>query len=291
MLPTHQGFNADQAPGFQVMHRLVVDPQLLLLQRSAQFESDFDPSLGMGRQLFGVQGVTVAPVALGLEQRSIGIAQQLFGAQRIAGKQADADTGIDEQLMTFDTKRLFERVENALGQRRGLHQLWTTFGQHRELIASESRQSDAGTEQVLQPRSHGLEQSITDVVTEAVVDHLEVIQIEHQQGAAAFLDLRRGQRLFGAVAEQQAIGQIGQRIVVSEVLEFMLGVLDRTDVGEHRHIVAKAPLIIVYDADGLPLRIDFAAFTAVPDLTAPLAPAMPAWRTSPDRNPANDGQT
>jgi hypothetical protein len=79
---------------------------------------------------------------------------------------------------------------------------------------------------------------IADGVAEAVVDHLEVIQIEHQQGTAALLSLRRSQRLLGAVGEQQAVGQIGQRIVVRQANQFVFRVLDRADVGKHRHVVA-----------------------------------------------------
>ncbi|MNN91228.1 hypothetical protein D3C81_2093070 [compost metagenome] len=62
------------------MHRLVVNPQFLLLQRPAQLECDLHTLLGVGGQFFGVQGITVAAAALGLEQRRIGIAQQLLGA-------------------------------------------------------------------------------------------------------------------------------------------------------------------------------------------------------------------
>ena len=101
-----------------------------------------------------------------------------------------------------------------------------------------------------------------------------MIQIDHQQRTATLVDLRRSQRLLGAVSEQQAIGQIGQRVVMSQVLEFMFGVLDRADVGKHRHVMAEPAQIVVNDADGLPLRVDFAAFAPVPDFPAPLADAV-----------------
>ena len=123
MLPAHQRLDADQATGLQVVHRLVVDPQFLLLQRAAQLEGDFDPLLGVSRELFGVQRVAIAAAALGLEQRRIGVAQQLFGAQCIAGKQADAEAGVDEQFMAVEAERLLERIENTLSQRRRLRRL------------------------------------------------------------------------------------------------------------------------------------------------------------------------
>ena len=103
MLPAHQRLDADQATGLEVVNRLVIHPQLLLLQRPAQFEGGLDPLLGVGGQLFGVKGVAIAPGALGLEQRRVGVAQQLLGAQGIAGEQADTDAGVDEQLMPVES--------------------------------------------------------------------------------------------------------------------------------------------------------------------------------------------
>jgi hypothetical protein len=62
-------------------------------------------------------------------------------------------------------------------------------------------------------------------MAEAVVDHLEVVQVEHQQGTAALLSLRRSQCLLGAVGEQQAVGQVGQRVVVGQVGQFVFRIL------------------------------------------------------------------
>ncbi|MNF97999.1 hypothetical protein D3C84_808460 [compost metagenome] len=75
MLPTHQRLDADQATGLKVVNRLVMHPQLLLLQGESQLECQLNPLLGMGGQLFGVERVTIAARALGLEQRRIGVAQ------------------------------------------------------------------------------------------------------------------------------------------------------------------------------------------------------------------------
>ena len=225
----------------------------------------------MGGEFLGVQGIAIAPGALGLEQRGIGVAQQLAGAAGIAGEQADADAGIDQHLVAVQLERFLEAIEDALGQGGRLHQLRATFGQHGELVAAQARQGHSGAEHVAQALGKRLEQLVADVMPEAVVDHLEVIQVDHQHGAAALVDLRRGQGLFGAVGEQQAVGQVGQRIVVGQVRQLVLGILDRADVGEYRHIVGELALLVADRADGLPLRIDFPALASVPDFPAPLA--------------------
>ncbi|MNF71292.1 hypothetical protein D3C84_532390 [compost metagenome] len=271
MLPAHQRLDTDQATGLEVVNRLVIHAQFLLFQRTAQFGCRLNPLLRMSSQFFGVERVTVATSAFGLEQGRVGVAQQLFSAQGITGKQADADAGVDKQPMTVNVKRLLETVDDPLGQCCGMHQLWTTFSQYGELIAAQPRQRDARAEHGLQAFGHGLEQLVTDRVPEAVIDHLEMIQIDHQQRTAALLDLRRRQCLLGTVGEQQAVGQIGQWIVMRQVLEFVLGILDRADVGKHRDVVAELAVVVMNQADRLPLRVDPAVFATVPDLAAPLA--------------------
>ncbi|MNI02304.1 hypothetical protein D3C73_551700 [compost metagenome] len=221
VLPTHQRLDADQATALEVVNRLVIDPQLLSVQGAAQFEGDLEPLLGVGRQLFGVQGIIIAPRALGLEQCRVGIAQQLLDAQRIAGEQADADAGVYGQLVPINKERLFKALDDPLGQRSGLNQLRTAFGKYGELIPAQPRQGDARTEHGPQALGHSLEQLVANGMPEAVVDHLEVIEIDHQQRAATLMDLCRGQGLFGAVDEQQAVRQIGQRIVVRQVHQFV----------------------------------------------------------------------
>ncbi len=107
-------------------------------------------------------------------------------------------------------------------------------------------------------------------MAEAVVDDLEVVQVHQQQGTATLVHLRRGQRLFGTVGKQQAVGQVGQRVVMGEVRQFVLGVLDGADIGKHRDVMADLALVVVDHTDGLPLGINLTAFTPVPDFTAPL---------------------
>ena len=119
--------------------------------------------------------------------------------------------------MLIDVERLPEAVDDPLGQRRSLGYLRTTFGKHRKLITAQTRQRDARAEHGFQVLGHSLEQLITDGMPKAVVDPLEVIHVDHQQRATPLVDVCRRQRLFEAVSEQQSIGQIGQRIVVSQV--------------------------------------------------------------------------
>ncbi|MNP29262.1 hypothetical protein D3C76_1222770 [compost metagenome] len=104
----------------------------------------------MGGQLFGVQRITCTTAGLGLEQSRVGIAQQLFGTQGIAGKQADADTGADKQALILKFERLLHHIDEALRQRRRLADLRTLLGQHGELVAAQARQGHTTAQQRLE---------------------------------------------------------------------------------------------------------------------------------------------
>ncbi len=72
-------------------------------------------------------------------------------------------------------------------------------------------------------------------MAERVVDVLEMVQIEKQQGTAKVLMLKQRHLLAQAVEQQCAIGQPGQRVVISQVLNLRLGIFKRADVaGVHQ---------------------------------------------------------
>ena len=76
---------------------------------------------------------------------------------------------------------------------------------------------------------HHLEQLVADRMAERVVDALEAveIEIEHRELVAA---ADAGQRLGEPLAEQHAVGQIGQRVVARHMRDLLLGALALGDV-------------------------------------------------------------
>ena len=143
------------------------------------------------------------------------------------------------------------------------------FEDHGELVAAQARQGAALVQAVFQALRHGADQQVADVVAEAVVDVLEVVQIDAQQRAAAAFTFGAGQRLLDALAQQQAVGQAGERVVVGEEVQLVLGALEAAEVGEHRHIMRQFAFVVAHGADVLPLRVYLAALAAVPDFAAP----------------------
>src|ERR1700687_1438508 len=92
-------------------------------------------------------------------------------------------------------------------------------GQHRELFSPEPGYGVGRPKDAAQARRDLLQETVTAVVTERVVDVLEAIEVEQQHAEHLLVAARSEQRLAESVAEQAAVGQSGQRVVQSLVLE------------------------------------------------------------------------
>ena len=91
-----------------------------------------------------------------------------------------------------------------------------------------------------------LQHGIAEGVAERIVDVLEVVEVEKQQRTAQVVALEQGNLLAQAVHQQGAIGQVGQGVVVGQVLDLCLGLLEVADVaGDQQQAV------LLIDADRL----------------------------------------
>ncbi|HST39173.1 MAG TPA: hypothetical protein VLK58_06680, partial [Conexibacter sp.] len=70
-----------------------------------------------------------------------------------------------------------------------------------------------GPQRRLEPLGDLLEEHVAVVMTERVVDLLEVVEVHDHHREAAVAALGGAQRLLDAVAEQHAVGQAGERVV------------------------------------------------------------------------------
>ena len=70
-------------------------------------------------------------------------------------------------------------------------------------------------------------------MAEAVVDQLELIEIEEQDRAQRAATLHPLERVLETVAEQHPVGQPGQRVVQSPMADLVLGRLPFECVRQH----------------------------------------------------------
>ena len=126
-----------------------------------------------------------------------------------------------------------------------------------ELVATEPCDGVGGLQAPLDPPRDLDEQLVAGVVAQAVVDHLEAVDVEEQHGDLAGAPREAEESLAEAVEEERAIRQLGQRIVERLVLESVLGVGpvhcdggERGDPLDDRHVDGiRWALICAVDGD------------------------------------------
>ena len=107
--------------------------------------------------------------------------------------------------------------------------------QHGELVAAEPGGGVARAQAAREPVAHDHEQRVAGGVAEAVVDGLEVVEVDEQHRELAAVALEPGRGVVDAVAEQRLVGEPGQRVVERLVRELVLEPAMLGDVAEAPH--------------------------------------------------------
>src|SRR5262249_10886789 len=210
------------------------------------------------------EAVGAAAVGLGAVHRKIRVLDQLFEIGAVLRRQCDADRSVGRQMMAEALEGLAYRVADS---RHGIQYVVDTLDGglgHGELGAAEPRDQVAFADAAAQPRRDGLQQFVADMVAERVIDALELVDVDIEQGEllAARDLLQLALHLF---VEQHAVGQVGERVVMGEMRDLLVGVAAFGDVVDDVDDVADVTGIV---ADADPRRGDVAPAErlAVPDM-------------------------
>ena len=133
--------------------------------------------------------------------------------------------------MLADDDRGMDRPPQPLGN---LHRFTAQHGD--ELVAAEPRQHVVLTQHRSQPVGDDLDQVVADLVTEAVVDHLELVEVDEQHDHVVEVGDR--QTILEDVHQIGPVRQPGQFVVAGRVAQLLgrstlLG--DVFDVGDRQH--------------------------------------------------------
>jgi len=139
-----------------------------------------------------------------------------------------------------------------------------------ELVTAQSRDRVLLPHRASQARRDRLQELVSALVPERVVDRLEVVQVQVEQADQLVGALRAHHGVLEALAEEGAVGDSGQGVVRREVVELALLPFAQRDVGKNREVVLYLAFRAPDRADGEPLGIDLAVLAAVPDLALPL---------------------
>ena len=215
--------------------------ELAALQRvpQAAFEHEFFQR--PGAHLGGIELVLVAALLLGAVHGGVGVAQQLERVVAVAGIEADADAGGDDELASFYLERLRQGVENFLRHLRHVARIRQVLEQHRELVAAETRHGVALAHAGRQPPGGHPQRAVADVMPQRVVDDLETVEIEEQHRQRPVGPARPRERVLQALQEQCAVRQPREHVVVRHELQLLARLAALGDVAddghEHRRIL------------------------------------------------------
>lgn len=99
------------------------------------------------------------------------------------GKRGNTDAGVDDQGFFTASQRTTQRGENAPGNLLSVFLGRQVIEQHHELITSETCEVVAFSHADLEALCHFYQDTVSCGMTQTVVDELETIQIEEQQGS------------------------------------------------------------------------------------------------------------
>ena len=130
--------------------------------------------------------------------------------------------------LAFTSVRQPDDLDDALSELLRAIRVVDARQKYRKLIAAETCHRVALADAILQPFGDEFQQPVAHRMTECVVDFLEVVEIQEEQGepAAAIKHLQLFEHAF---TEQDSIGQTGEEIVVCEKRDLRDAGLERRE--------------------------------------------------------------
>ena len=241
MRPAHQRLEAGDAPGRKIDQRLIIRPQHVVLDRVAQIDLDLAAALGASVHLGLEKAESAARVVLGAGQRHVGVLQKLLGFIAVAGRHRDADAGADDDGMAVEQIGLADRLQQPPGQQHGILGARQPALDDREFVGVETGKGIFLAQRRSQALGDAAQQLVADAVAERIVDRLEVVEAEHQHRDLVGAAPRVQQDLVHVLAQQIAVRQPGQAVVLGHEGEPRLGALALGDIHQrqqHRGLVA-----------------------------------------------------
>ena len=177
----------------------------------------------------------------------------------LVAKQRDADAGravqhgVLQRVGPAQLLQHFLRDQFGFYRRFGGPRLQPLQHQHK-FVAAQAGHRVAGPHTGGDALGHQGQQPVTPFVTQGVVDALEVVQVQKQQGPVSAFAGTLGDGALQAVHQQAPVGQAGELVVERQALDLGFGPLLRRDVAPDAPVARKLALLVKdgLSADGHP---------------------------------------
>jgi hypothetical protein len=238
VVPAHERLDRADRAGDHVDLRLHRELELLArAQRMAQVGEQGEPVGGL-RVVLGAVVDDAAALALGDVHRDVRAAHDVHADRRVARWLArDADARADAQLDAVDRQRRLDRDGDGVGERARLRGR-ADRGDDDELVAAGPPDEGAAAGHGADPAADGAQHLVADRVAEAVVDRLEVVEVDEQHRDERGLARALGEQRVQALAQGGAVAQAGQRVLVGQVAQLALQARALAGVAQRHHDAA-----------------------------------------------------
>ena len=172
-----------------------------------------------------IEQVIVLALLLGAVGGDVGVLQQIREVRTVVRVQADSDARGQVAGLALEHERPAQGMEDFLGHADHVAGLAEVLDERDEFVAAETGDGVAFPQAHSQARRSLLQQPVAERVAERIVDELEAIEIEEQQGHRLAVALRVVERVGEALVEHVAVGQSRQSVVRCDVEEVLLGLL------------------------------------------------------------------
>eukprot|EP01022_Parablepharisma_sp_SALTPOND_P021784 TRINITY_DN435_c2_g8_i2.p1 TRINITY_DN435_c2_g8~~TRINITY_DN435_c2_g8_i2.p1 ORF type:complete len:1118 (+),score=384.08 TRINITY_DN435_c2_g8_i2:11710-15063(+) len=219
MLPADQRFHADHTVVLQLHLGLVMQAEFVLLERLAEASQQLQAAHRDRIERGIVEAIQAAAGALGVIHGGIGIAHQGLDALAITRIECDADAG-----RGLDMAPLQVRIRRAQGLDELVGDLGHAFltadfrHQHHELVTAQARHQVVLAHRRTQAPCHLLQQRIPHGMALGIVDELELVEVEEEQGIQVAAALGARELGGGQLVEQHAVGDAGKVVVRGQLV-------------------------------------------------------------------------
>ena len=192
------------------------------------------------------------PEFLCLVQRHIGILQQRHTCRPTGGIQRNPNTDPYRDLPSGNFERFSEKLGEPPAQFSRPGRLFDVGLQDDQFVPADTRHRVGRTYGAAHPVGNFRQEQIAGVMPQRVVDHLESIEIQRQDGKRPALVRCASECLSKAVVELCAICETGQRIAIGQMAQPVRSLFPLRDVFHHSHHACDVALLVAGRGQAVP---------------------------------------
>ena len=239
MAPPQQCLDVHHRASRQVDDRLVVQLELLVGERGLQLGLERRPLDRSDAHLGTEHAVAALAPSLDRIHDGVGVGDEILG---LVAADSDAGAHLHAEVVAEDGEGPSQVLGDPGGDPHRLR-LVGLLEEHPELVATEAGDGVLGTDAQQQALGHTRQQHVTGVVTEAVVDDLEVVEVQEEHGCGCAVPPPTGQGVRHPIGEQSAVGKPGEAVVRGLPPELLFQRLALADVAGVEHDAAHSGIV------------------------------------------------